>query len=288
MTQRVVLVDGDVYAYQAAAACERAINWGDGTDDDSCLWTLHAEAEDATLTVDASIADLTTSTGADRVIVALSDKDNWRKDVLPTYKSNRANVRRPLVLPVVRQYLRDNYEVWERPGLEGDDILGILATLKTVVPGEKVVASIDKDLSTIPGFHYRTHKRELGIFEVTREEADRWHILQSIAGDITDGYTGCPGMGMKAAEEFLNEPYMLVPQPYTISRGKNKGEEGVKWVKESTPHLWDAIVSLFAKAGYNEAYALQQFRVARILRATDYDFQKKAPILWTPDLLPLM
>lgn len=286
MSQRTILLDGDVYCYQAAAAVERTINWGEDTDDDSCLYTLHADLDDAMLTLDASVETLRETLGGDRVILALTDKVNWRTDILPTYKGNRAAVRRPLVLSDLRQYARDTYEVWERPGLEGDDILGILATNNKTIPGEKVVVTIDKDLKTVPGFHYNSGKPREGIFEVTPEEADHFHLLQGIAGDVTDGYTGCPGLGMSRAEEFLAAPYMLVPEEYTISRGARKGEQGVKWVKApECPSLWDGIVSLYARAGYNEEFALQQFRVARILRSSDYDFKNKEPILWTPGLL---
>ena len=284
---RTALLDGDVFCFQAAAAVQRVINWGDGDDDDSCLYTMHSDIDDAKLTLDATIADLQELTGADRVVFALTDKVNWRTEVLPTYKGNRKNVVRPLVLADLRQYARDTYEVWERPGLEGDDILGILATNNAAVPGEKLIVTIDKDLHTIPGFHLNSGKRHEGFYEVTLEEADRFHILQGIAGDQTDGYTGCPGLGWTKAVEFLNEPFKLEPQPYVISRGKRKGEEGIKWVKaEGEFPLWDCIVSLYARAGFNEEYALQQFRVARILRSSDYDFKKKEPILWTPDLLP--
>lgn len=286
MTERTILLDGDVYCYQAAAAVERTVNWGDGEDDDSCLYTLHSDLDDAMLTLDASIETLRDRLGGDRVILALTDKVNWRTSVLPTYKGNRKDVRRPLVLADLRQYARNTYECWERPGLEGDDILGILATNNAAIPGEKIIVTIDKDLKTIPGFHFNSGKPQEGIFEVTREEADRFHLMQGIAGDVTDGYTGCPGVGMSKAEEFLDEPYLLVPEEYTISRGKRKGEQGTRWVKApECPSIWEGIVSLYAKAGYNEEYALQQFQVARILRSSDYDFKKKEPILWTPEAL---
>lgn len=282
---RTLLLDGDVYCYQAAAAVERTINWGDDQDDDSCLYTLHADLDEAKLTLDASIEDLTKLVGADRCIFVLTDSVNWRTSVLPTYKGNRSTTRRPLVLADLRQYARDQYEYWQRPTLEGDDILGILATNNKAVPGEKVIVTIDKDLKTIPGFHLNSGKPHEGIFEVTKEEADRFHLLQGIAGDPTDGYTGCPGMGMGGAEAFLDEPYTLVREEYTVSRGKNAGEVRERWVKTPSEDLWESIVSLFAKAGYNEEYALQQFQVARILRTSDYDFKKKEPILWTPRFL---
>ena len=37
--KRVLVIDGDILAYQIATNNERPINWGDG------LWTLHAEGK---------------------------------------------------------------------------------------------------------------------------------------------------------------------------------------------------------------------------------------------------
>ena len=41
-------------------------------------------------------------------------------------------------------------------------------------------------------------------------------------------------------------------------------------------------MSLFVKAGLDEEAALVQARVSRILRASDFDFKAKQPILWKP------
>jgi len=287
MTDRTILIDGDVYAYRAAASVERATNWGEDDTDDGALWTLHADPGDAERSLeDALHATVETQLGgADRIIIALTDATNWRVSVLPTYKGNRKAVRKPMLLGFVRQYLRDNYEVWERPGLEGDDILGILMTTDKVVTGEKICVTIDKDLHTIPGFHFNNGKPQDGILEVTQAEADRFHLYQTLMGDTTDGYTGCPGVGPQVASAFLDDPYILTPEERILKSGKRKGEVDIRWVKMPTEDVWSGIVSLFAKAGYTEAYALQQARVARILRASDYDFNKKEPRLWMPTIL---
>jgi hypothetical protein len=47
-------------------------------------------------------------------------------------------------------------------------------------------------------------------------------------------------------------------------------------------YVWRAIVAAYEKAGKDVAYALTMARVARILRASDYDFDNQRPILWTP------
>ncbi len=284
--QRTLLIDGDIYAYQGAAGAEEAVNFG-GDDDDSCRWTVSADLATARKYVDRALEELMDTLGGTKMVVTLSDSVNWRKDILPTYKSNRATTRRPIILPQVRQYVREKFSAFQRPKLEGDDLLGILSGLHELNPGEKVMVTLDKDMSTLPGLHYRPHKAVLGIFEVTTKEADLFHLRQGLAGDATDGYSGCPGWGMTTAEEFLNEPFMLRKETYTVQKGPNAGTEKSRWMKDaiditSPAVMWRCLMALFAREGVSEEAALVQFQVARILRASDYDFIKKEPKLWQP------
>jgi len=273
---RTLLIDADVLAYQFSAKVERPIKWNDR------LWTLHADEFEAINTLDNYIVDLQEKLEADRIILALSDVRNWRHDVLPSYKDNRRDSRKPMCLYAVKQHMRDNYETYEREGLEGDDILGILATHPSLVEGEKVIVTIDKDLSSIPGLHYRMHQDELGVFRVTEEEADHFHLLQAFAGDPTDGYHGCPGIGMGTAQKLLESPKRLTRVERTISRGPRKGQVEVRWEEGDACTPWECIVCHYEKEGLDAEAALQQARVARILRASDYDFKKKEVILWNP------
>lgn len=282
MTKRTLIVDGDIYAYQGAAGAEEATNWGTD-DDDGCIWRVVADERNAKKFIDDSMDELMDTLEATDLIVCLTDPDNWRKTVLPTYKGNRTSTRRPIILPQMREYMRTKYDAWQRPSLEGDDLLGILSGLHTRFPGEKIMVTIDKDMSTLPGLHFRPHQSVLGVFEVSEKQADMFHLKQGIAGDPTDGYSGCPGWGMQTAEAFLNEPFKLVPETYTLKSGKNAGTERTRWIKQPCDDLWECILSLYAKEGLTEADALAQFQVARILRTSDYDFQKKEPILWTPN-----
>lgn len=281
MTDTTLIIDGDIYAYQGAAGAEEAVNWG-GDDDDSCRWHVTADEAVARRYIDNALEDLMDTLGGTRMVVALSDSENWRKTVYPLYKSNRSTTRRPIILPQMRQYLREKYDAWQRPTLEGDDLLGILSGLHSRFPGEKIIVTKDKDMSTLPGLHYRVHQTVLGVFEVKVNDADLFHLRQGLAGDPTDGYPGCPGWGMKTAEEFLADPYKLVPEEYTINRGKNAGQTKTRWVRQPCENLWECILSLYAREGLTEDDALVQFQVARILRTSDYDFKKKEPILWQP------
>jgi DNA polymerase-1 len=252
VVKRTILLDGDVVAYAIAAREERPTDWGDG------VWTLHADEQAAKDSLDAYLKKLMRDLGAQRLVVALSvpSDECWRKEVYPAYKAHRANVRKPMILPVLKQHLRDNYEVWERAKLEGDDILGILATSPTLITGEKIIASIDKDLKTIPGLHYNLKDKPRGVFSITVEEANYWHLFMSLTGDPTDGFPGCPGIGPKKAAVILG-----------------------------TDPNFDAVVEAYAKAGLPYEEALRQARVARILRRDDYDFKKKEVKLWTPKSL---
>ena len=251
---RTALIDADVLAFQAAVVSEKATNWGDG------LWTLHAYEEDAQGAFEGSVTKLIEATGADKAILAFSDKVNWRKAVLPTYKSNRAGSRQPLLRSHLAAWAQGQFDCYVRPTLEGDDVLGILATLKRKKGDEVVVCSIDKDFKTIPGFHYNFGKRE--FFEVSAGEADYWHLMQTLTGDTVDGYSGLPGVGPVAAEKLL-APFW---------RAEEFDAEGA----------WEAVVAAFDKKGLGEEEALTQARVARICRASDYDFTSKEVILWTP------
>lgn len=248
--KRILLIDADILVYTVASAQEVPTEW------DEDVWTLHSDFAAARLDFSHRVSELVYTLKADDVIMALTTKErNFRKDILPTYKHNRKKVRKPLVWGALREYCTESFVTFIRDGLEGDDCLGILATRTADKNVEKIVVSIDKDLQTIPGTHYNQGKPELGIYEVSVPMADRFHMMQTLMGDTTDGYGGCPGVGPKTAEKILD--------------AAKEGE-------------WKAVVDAYAKAGFGEEYALAQARCARILRASDYDFKNKKPILWEP------
>ena len=238
------LIDADVLAYQAAAACEKATDWGDG------LWTLHSfesEVEDAFTAKLRAVLDAVEATNH---ILAFTASNNWRLKVLPTYKGNRADKRKPLLLPYIRTWAMDHHKSIVIDTLEGDDVLGILAT-RGDYPSS-VICSIDKDFKTIPGAFFDFGRDK--TYEITQADADWWHLYHTLVGDTTDGYKGCPGVGDVGARKIL--------------------------ALEGDP--WENVVGAFTKAGLNEACALQQARVARICRSSDYDYLNNSVILWSP------
>lgn len=248
-----LLIDGDIFAYRHAAAAEIVTQW----DDDIC--TLHAHASLARERLASELAGLKEKSGASVVVVAISDRENFRKTLYPEYKATRAKNRKPILLAALREFLLTAYSAYVRPGLEADDVLGILATHSSLV-GEKrrIVVSIDKDFRTIPCTLW--NDKNDTITEVSLASADRFHLIQTVMGDATDNYPGCPGIGPKKAE-VLVDAALASAEP------------------------WAVVVAAFEKAGLTADDALLQARLARILRADEYDFATKTPVLWTPDKL---
>ena len=75
------------------------------------------------------------------------------------------------------------------------DALGIYATK---FPGN-IIVSPDKDMKQIPGQLYNFDD----VFTITPEQGAKWHLLQTMAGDNTDGYSGVPTIGVKRAEKIF-------------------------------------------------------------------------------------
>jgi len=244
----LLLFDADMILFESCAAVETEIQWEDD------LWTLHSDAAEAKAIVDDRISSITDKVltklgyeGTYEIIMCFTDDNNFRKNILPSYKANRIGRRKPVCYHGVKEWVFKNYNTYQRPNLEADDCIGILATLKP----NTVIISGDKDFKSVPGrfFNYQKDK----LYETSEDEADYWHMFQTLIGDTTDNYSGCPGIGEKTAQKILAEG-----------------------------HSWDTIVTQFEKKGLTEHDALIQARVARILRKEDYDFKNKVVKLWEP------
>lgn len=247
---RTALLDGDTFVYTAATNSEYETQW------DENIWTLHSDLKEAMQKFDTMVQGVVDALEPDALIFALSDPLRFRPRVMPTYKSNRTS-RKPIVYQPLREYVMETRRTYMKPWLEGDDVLGILATHPGLVKGEKVVVSIDKDLLTVPGFHTNYVKAPRDIREVTEEEADYNWMMQVLTGDRSDGYSGCPGIGPVRAAKLIN-------------------------IGMDLDEMWDVVVAQYRKAGLGEELALQTAQVARILRAEDYNFETQEPILWKP------
>ena len=235
----LLLIDGDIVAYKATVSAETPINWGDG------LWTLHCYEQDVALRLDEQIDKLVNEAPVQDCIVALSDKANYRKELAPYYKANRKTTRKPMLLQWAKEYLQSKYNTVMYRRLEADDVLGILGTANT----DTIIWSEDKDLRTVPAKHWI----DGDVVEISKEEADYNFFTQTLVGDATDNYKGCPSVGYKTAEKILE-----------FGDG------------------WGAVVRAFISKGLSEEVALENARLARILRNGEYDTDTGEVKLWTP------
>ena len=242
LSQKILLIDADLYLYRACAAAEEEVDWGDD------LWSLQTDLKEAKTIFQRTLQEVCEVLDTANFILCFSDRDNFRKEVLPSYKGGRKRVRKPTGYKAAVQWARDTYLWHSEPMLEADDVMGILAT----APDSKgVIVSDDKDMLTLPAKLYRPQSGE--HHDISVEDADRAFLTQSLTGDPTDGYTGVPRVGAVTAAKIL----------------------GVR-------PAWSAVVAAYVKAGLTEADAIQQARCARILRFEDWDQETSTIKLWEP------
>ena len=115
---------------------------------------------------------------------------------------------------------------------------------------DNIICSPDKDMRQIPGKLF--DMKELTTIDPI--EGAKWHLIQTLAGDQTDGYAGVPGIGIKRAVALFEE------HGYT----------------------WKTVVKAFTDKDLTEDDALMNARLARILTCTDYDPIQHSVIPWTP------
>lgn len=254
----VALIDADIICYQAAAAAEEEVDWGDG--EPSSVLGI----ENAIDRAREMIEEWRKGSQCKRARLCFSDrsgdKATFRYTFYPEYKGQRKE--KPKLHGEVYQWLKDNYAHSEVRGLEGDDVIGVLLTGDE--GGKYVAVSTDKDMKTLAGKHFNPRTGE--SFKVSVPVANREWMYQTLTGDTVDNYKGCPFIGKKKADAILVDRLGLLKM----------------W-----PRVVDTYEAQYEKhsAKYDNLspfdLALRNARCARILRACDYVGGKIR--LWHPD-----
>lgn len=256
MARKLLLIDGDQFVFTAAAAIEQETRWDDTNH------VLYASPDLAWANFEGMIKRIFDRFDTDDHAMTFSSPNNFRYSVDPTYKSSRKGTRKPMCYAIVRELCDANYNTIDMDGLEADDIMGILATK----PGsaERIIVSQDKDMKTIPS----TIWNGKDLLHVSEDEAGYNHMYQTLIGDATDSVKGCPGVGPVKAEKLLTvtEKHAGLINPETTH---------VEW-------MWDQVEQAYAAKGLTREDAIQQARLVRVLRWSDWDGENKKPILWTP------
>ena len=236
-----LLIDADFIVYKCCAATETEIDFGDD------LIVVTSKFSEAYEYVERELSTIASDLGCfDDSVLFFSDSINFRKSIDSDYKGHR-NRKKPCGYKRVINKLKEDYHVVVMPKLEADDAIGIYATKEQ----GHIICSPDKDMRQIPGDLYDLSE---GVVTITKEEGDRWHLIQTMAGDQTDGYAGVPTIGVKRADAILTE----------------KGA------------TWKTVLETFLEKGLTEEDALKNARLAKILQVEDYDFTNQTVRPWTP------
>mgnify|MGYP003347374937 FL=1 len=239
-----LLIDADSLLYKYAAVNQDTFDWGEGQT------TLVADLELAKGDLDDFIYAMLDATGTTKYKMFVSSKENFRYDILPSYKQNRKGLEKPILLEPLREYLLAAHPAQTTTKIEADDACCILMDR---YPGRYVLAHIDKDLNQAVGTHYNWNKDD--TYEIDEHQARYFFYYQVLVGDQADGYKGCPGIGDKKATVIL---------------------EGIT----DDTAFWEAIVETYVAKGFTEEDALVQARVAKML---DNNLWKdNEVILWEP------
>ena len=236
------LIDCDFIVYKDCAAAETEIDFGDD------IILVASKFSDALRMVEEDLYRIAEDLGCfDDSILFFSDSVNFRKAIDPDYKGHR-NRKKPCGYKRVINALKETFPVVVLPQLEADDAMGIYATRE---PRQHVIVSPDKDMRQIPGDLYNLKDP---VETIDEEEARRWHLIQTLAGDQTDGYAGVPGIGVKRAVTLF----------------------------EKEGYTWETVVNAFAAKDLDEDVALRNARLAKILHFENYDFDTKTVKHWLP------
>lgn len=133
------------------------------------------------------IEEMLAETQPDTHQLFLTGSNNFRYNIYPEYKGNRVEMKRPIHLQSMREFLITDWKAAITDGIEADDAVGIAQSTQE----DTCIAGIDKDLLMIPGKHYNYNKREFS--SVSDIEAFQNFYMQLIQGDKGDNIPGYDG-----------------------------------------------------------------------------------------------
>lgn len=231
---KVVHIDGDILVYAGGFAAERGeykVSWLD-LDEPKVAYFAHKKEMQESLTdileergvrymveferhpepveyalsnVKNIIDSIRSELNCDSYFVYLSGPTNFR-DGLATirpYKGNRDKSHKPVHGPAIRDYVCRRHPHVVSDGDEADDVIGYTHYARWLKDSDSsVIATQDKDLNMIPGWHYNFATRTKEY--ISPEAADYNFYHQLLTGDPTDNIPGVPRCGKVKASKLLD------------------------------------------------------------------------------------
>lgn len=255
--KRIGYIDSDIVAYKACCAGNKSISFGSG-DDEDCIEVN--DFQTVQMIFNETIERIVNTYKIDEYYLCFSDNANYRKRIIPYYKSNRTQ-EKPMHLKRIINYAQEIYECLQHSGLEGDDVCGIYCTAKPKAGEVRIGISIDKDFKTLPiTFIDLTTGIEAKISWI---DSFRNLCIQVLTGDSIDGYKGCKNIGKVRASKIVDN---------AITDGSLK--TGANFISHIMNRISCEFINMFDDEDVANEYFWQQVQCAYILRNGDYDFEK--------------
>lgn len=178
----------------------------------------------------------------------ISGDFNFRYMINPVYKANRQFIRTPLYLNKLKDYIVEKHGGIRSHGGEADDYTVWYANKYP----DSIVLAIDKDVKKQVTNKVYDYWKESYQDRYNKEECEYNFYAQILIGDHGDNLKGCPGIGVKKAQEY-------------IQMGMSKKE------------YWRGIAKAFNSKGIPRTRALLD---ARCIRMDQVDPESKRIKLW--------
>lgn len=156
----------------------------------------------------------------DRLAVAFDVKGGtFRNQLLPQYKGTREAAPEELLtqLPLIQRMLKALGVTYiEKPGFEGDDVIGTLASMgedagyaTLVLSGDRDAFQLIDDNITVlyPGQHFKDlkHMTPQAVEEKYHVPPSLYPDLAALRGETADNIPGVPGVGDGFAAKWINQ-----------------------------------------------------------------------------------
>ena len=207
------LIDGDIIPYEFGA-CK-------GEDDQDLEWSFVQSR------VDSRLNKIMEATGATERKIYLTDSPtNYRLLVasIRPYKGTRPSVKPPL-WEAIRNFLIEHRGAEVISYMEADDKLSI-SQYERMEEGDTVICSVDKDLDTVPGWHYNWRKGDPYFIEEI--DAHKNLYKQLLMGDTVDNIPGLFGVGEVKANKAI-DPCTTEQEMFEVCKDEYEKRFGSYW-----------------------------------------------------------
>ncbi|MCB9978476.1 MAG: DNA polymerase I [Rhodospirillales bacterium] len=140
---------------------------------------------------------------------------NFRYDIYPEYKANRAETPEDLIpqFPLIREATQAfSVPAVEQEGFEADDLIAAYALKARSEGYEVVIVGSDKDLYQLIREGVTMYDPMKSAFVGLADVVEKFGVapervidVQALAGDSTDNIPGVPGIGVKTAAQLIGE-----------------------------------------------------------------------------------